>query len=421
MGRASTRIAIALVVLIALVTGSAPSGASRAVSMRVLQSKLKSGQPGEAATLCGLTRVTGYVVDQKSRDIILVGEVDPKLPRLYAEDLVTALKNVNMVYARTVGNMRYYSPPGCSIDPNPKVIQQVREVLNRLSSTRDINARKQGIAEFESVGSQPQNVRVMGVPFNSRFASVMVDADYYMKRLSNGSEALGIDRFESVMDMRMRLWQANQNDREAQSVFSVSRLWFSPGESSYTDDGEAVTLNECRVQLLTEEEFVKSTGELSGTGRPDPLAQAFARGFTDCYQEIASARPIYRELEGLYRFVALAGIMSDRKATSAAGLDLGYLIGEYGAPRVSVSHALNGITRVQEMDTQDTNGNGDRVMRFRSLLSCGGVRMDPHPKRLVGQSEARGPNGSSMGKSVIHARTSKDALSWDYTIAATPS
>jgi hypothetical protein len=39
-------------------------------------------------------------------------------------------------------------------------------------------------------------------------------------------------------------------------------------------------LRTCRVKLLTEEEFLTSCGQVQGLGRPSPLAQQFAEGFT---------------------------------------------------------------------------------------------------------------------------------------------
>ena len=41
----------------------------------------------------------------------------------------------------------------------------------------------------------------MGVPFDTHFAKVMVNADYYMKRLVNGSVDLNVAGFRSLMSM----------------------------------------------------------------------------------------------------------------------------------------------------------------------------------------------------------------------------
>jgi len=107
-----------------LSAASAHCAQGRAISLRVLEQTLKAGSSQQAFKLCGITRLSGFVVDPDSKDIILVGKVDPSYPPLWADDLVVALRYANMVYARRRGNVRYYTPPGCSIDPNPAVIQQ---------------------------------------------------------------------------------------------------------------------------------------------------------------------------------------------------------------------------------------------------------------------------------------------------------
>jgi len=53
--------------------------------------------------LCGITRIDGYVIDKENHDIILIGETDPKLPTLYLDDFVVALRNVWLKYAKLKG------------------------------------------------------------------------------------------------------------------------------------------------------------------------------------------------------------------------------------------------------------------------------------------------------------------------------
>ncbi len=120
---------IALCAIAALIGGAAHAKPGRAVSLNALATAMKSGQlTAQAESLCGVTRVTGYVVDKKSRDIVLVGAVDPSLPALHIDDFVVAMRNAWIIYAKTKGNVRYYSDPGCSIDPDPRVLAQLRDL-----------------------------------------------------------------------------------------------------------------------------------------------------------------------------------------------------------------------------------------------------------------------------------------------------
>ena len=238
-------------VSVSLLLSAAPAQCAqgRAISLRVLEKTLKDSSSKQALTLCGITRLYGFVVDSDSRDIILVGKVDPSYPSLRADDLVVALRYANMVYARQEGNVRYYTPPGCSIDPDPDVIQQLRQVgYGRGSSAEDRQAVSE---EWEAIGRQPQKVRVMGVPFDTHFAKVMVDADYYMKRLTNGSVDLGVAGFTSLMSMQIDAAREElaSGSESTEPEHSLNRFWFCPGQTTYEEGDGLVMLKTSQVKM----------------------------------------------------------------------------------------------------------------------------------------------------------------------------
>jgi hypothetical protein len=189
---------------LAFVLLAIPSHAkSRAVSLRALESAVKAGISEQAQAFCGITKMQGFVVDETRRDIVLFGEVSPDYPKLHLEDLVVALRNVELKYAERKGRTIYYSAPGCSIDPDPAVLHELQRINESAPSASDPEGRQAFLQKWKAIGRSPQNVRVMGVPFYSRFGKVMVDADYYMKRLVNSSVDLEIPGFEGLMDTRM--------------------------------------------------------------------------------------------------------------------------------------------------------------------------------------------------------------------------
>jgi len=66
--------------------------------------------------------------------------------------------------------------------------------------------------------------------------------------------------------------------------------------------------SKCPVKLLTEEIY-SSKGSLFGVGGQNSLAAEFANKFTSVYEQVSQNRPIFVELENLFRFVALTNII----------------------------------------------------------------------------------------------------------------
>ena len=422
-----------------IIVGTCRGATNRAVSLKVLESVLKSGQSAQASHLCGITRISGYIVDKKNKDIILFGQVDPDYPTLYLDDFVVALRNSRMVYARLKGRTYYYSAPGCSIDPNPKILRELQQLSEKIGGINDPDKKRNAFEEWKAIGGSPQKVRVMGVPLDTRFAKVMVDADYYMKRLVDGSEKLDIPGFISLMDMSIKESELQLQSGDADDLRggSISRFWFCPGESTFDEDDDATFLTSCKVKLLTEEEFLTEKDSIAGMGRQNPMARKFADSFSAHYQEIAAQRSIYKEMEGLFRFVAIANLMRDQKATSSAGCKLSYLGGSYKVGSVPTSRTLPGITSVKVITNEEKTEIG-RSVSYLWHMSCGGVSMDVHPKRIRatrtvttssktseskrGVAKAGGTKPavaaakakSTMKKAVLTARKSSTELYWDF-------
>ncbi len=414
-----------MAVLLAL-SQLAAGATGRAVSLNAAATAAKAGKLGEVGRLCGITQAVGFLKDDAQRDVILIGRADASLPALHLDDFAVALRNVWLTHARVQGRTRYYSAPGCSIDPDPEVLRKLQLVGTKMLNDPEGGARS-ALDEWEEIGRRPQNVRVMGVPFYSRFARVMVDADYYMKRLTNGSVTLGIPGFLSLSEMtadsvRKELAEGRESSRPAHSL---NRFWFSPGESAYDEEGGVTRLTSCRVKLLTEEEFLTEHGRVAGMGRPSPLAAKFAQDFSSHYDQIAAARPIYRELEGLFRFVAVVRLMRERRASSPG---LVYLLRSHKVETVPVSRQVLGLTNVTRVEESFETDTGDAIVSV-ILQSCGGVNMDVRPRR-VGRAmqsgakpTARRPGStaprrppSGLKKTVLSARESPGAISWDFDL-----
>jgi hypothetical protein len=383
----------------------------RAVSLTQLQSALRKCMPSnscaaELTQFGGITRVLGVFGDKPTSDLVVFGESDPHLPPLRTEDFVVALRSAWLRYAVLNGNVYEYENPGCSIDPNPAVIRQLS-----FAGTRNVaNAadKEKSIAEWNRVCESPQGVRVLGIPFDTHFAQVMVKADYDMKRLVDGSDLLDIPGLVSVTDLDVSSAQAQIDQRQPVSLSGAhfNRFWFYPGENVYAEDGDVILIRECPVKLLTEQNY-NARGDKQA-GNVDRLADDFARSLTILFDKVAQTRPVYAELAGLFRFEALAKIMKSRLAQN--GPDLSYFLDSYPVALTTVDRSLPGRHAVKQIQHSDTTPTG-RIELTLWFPSCGGVDIGIEPK--IARFERPAPSElSDLSRDLLGSRLATDAPYW---------
>ena len=398
------------------VSAQAQKPFTRTLSLTVLQEKLKECMssvncPDSLLKLCGLTRIEGYVLDEANNDLLVFGQGDPKSPPLYTENFVVALRNAWLKYVELKGNTRYYSDPGCSIDPDPNLMRQLAEIRNKVFSHSTSGGAEDELERWHAICGQPQTVSVQGIPFNTRFARIMVDADYYAKRLVDGSVSLDIDGFTSLTDMTLDSLKRDilSNKPTSVSASFMNRFEFYPGENKYKYDEGIVLIDKCPVVIQTEEQYLTRSNKIAGTGKPDRLAETFAQAFSVRYSEIARQRPIYSELEGLFRFVALAKIMKYNGVEKEINLD--YLLDLAHVLRVSVDSTVPGISHVKEFQHRWDYADSYETLDLW-LPSCGGVtiRIDVAPEDFV---KGRKGELAKLRESIVKLRPSRDALFWD--------
>jgi hypothetical protein len=319
---------------------SAPSGSSviKAFSLRVAQERLQQGMAGpDVMNLGGITRVDGFVVDKDGHDVILFGPASSG-PALNLDDFVVALRN----------GWDGSSQPYCSIDPRADTIRRIQRLRLHPTDPDSASAREQA-AFFKSIGEEPQDVRVGGIDRNTNFAKVIVDADYLLKRVSNGSLSLGVQGLPSVSGLaEQHAMDSIKRGELAAMPVRMSRFWFTPGEVSLQSTGRVVTLNRCQVRLLTQQQHLQKGGGLADTGAEEPFAAEFSRQFTRLFDKIAAARSEYGQLHAVFRFVALAGACIHSDAFAAAGLSTDYFRSQHRISEVQVPRTLSGITELKQ-------------------------------------------------------------------------
>ncbi|MFM8986629.1 MAG: DUF1598 domain-containing protein, partial [Planctomycetia bacterium] len=161
----------------------------------------KEALPVDLLLLGGLERVTHVFVDPEGHDIVLAGPADRPIvdaagnfvaagsgrPLLLLEDLIVALRSIEQARA---GGIQ------CSIDPAPEGIARLQKFL---AGQKTIGPAPDAVFRGMEEALGPQRVRVGGVPADSRFARVLVAADYHLKRIGMGLEPSGVKELPSYL------------------------------------------------------------------------------------------------------------------------------------------------------------------------------------------------------------------------------
>jgi hypothetical protein len=351
-----------------------------------------------------LTRLDGFITDPVTRDVIVWGLSEHNQPELQFDDFVIALRASFGRYDQIRGNTRYRTPPLISIDPDPAVFKSLEQI-----SVGDAAGKRR----FNEVCATPQTVRVEGMPRNTRLAKVLVDADYRMKKVSQGTVTLPIATpFQSHHEAQLAEWRAaaTRGDNVARSW--STRYWFEAGRFNYqgsreTDmsllDGDTVFFESAEVVLRDEDQRLAAQG-LAASSRINPLARAFSCAWTRRMEEIYRCEPIWRDMHNMFRHVAVTRVMAERKALTRVDFGAEFLLDRYAVTQVPMPAKLPGLGRVGGYSVQNDVG----ILNYSTSV-CGGIAIDfsQLPPPTTPSVETR-----AVASRIIARRPDRLAVSW---------
>jgi hypothetical protein len=277
--------------------------------------------PDDVVFLGGLERVSHVFVDPDGHDIILAGPGDAaavdaagnvvaatsRRPLLKLEDLVVALRASD---AARAGGIK------CSIDPTPEGVANLQTFL-RGQRTIGANPDATLVAMQDALG--PQRVTVGGVPADSRFARVLVAADYRLKRIGMGIEPSGLTELPSYLSMV---------PPGATAAAALPRFWLEADYDPITRDPDELAwrINGRRMKCLTENDLFGADGGRKASTPGDAAAQQWCRLMTTHYDKLAGRQPVFAELSNCVDLAVVAALVQGRQLAARAGLDLGPLM-----------------------------------------------------------------------------------------------
>jgi len=247
--------------------------------------------------LAGLLRIQYVFVYPETGDIVVAGPAEG-----WASDLSGRVRGITsgapvIELQDLIVALRAFPPSGsetpvirCSIDPTKEGLANLQEFLKRIGRGATPNQTKFIVDGLrKSLGLQ--NVTIGGVPSDTHFAKVLVEADYRMKLIGIGLERTSV-KMKSYVD---------HADPTSVARNAMQRWFFVPDYECVrvSEDKLAMELVGNAVKLIGADEMVAADGTRANAGLVNMASKRFVDGFTEKYPEIAKAVPVYAQLRNL--------------------------------------------------------------------------------------------------------------------------
>lgn len=350
----------------------------------------------EIQYLAGLQRIDYVFVYPETGDLVIAGPAEGFAPNatgrvvgittgrppLRLDDLIVALRAVPKS-----------SMIGCSIDPTQQGLQAFHSYIERNSTpatTAVIQQRFKAMAQAMGM----HDVSVFGVPADSHFAEVLVEADYRMKLMSVGLERPRVRGFVSHL----------KTLRPGQNTFQ--RWWFSPLYDAFqqSEDGNAFSISGQRLQLMAEEERITAAGTRVVLPQDTAVTtQKYAKQFTENFDEIAKITPIFAELQNITDLSVLIALMQKKQLVQKVGWEMSLFLDDQKTPLVK----RNVPKQVQSVYSHRRAG------RLILGLVAGGVELSPGRTVATAKFEKASPALMTATARAKPARDSQKNWWWD--------
>lgn len=278
--------------------------------------------PVEVQFMAGLQRIKFLIVDHDNQDIVVGGPAeglvsdakgnvvgsDSGRPAIHLEDFLVALRSATQ--ARTGQGV------SVSMDPTPEGVQNLQRLYarhNRFSPDL-VDDIQQAMGEHI--------VSLTGIPQDTRFAQILVAADYRMKRLAMGLDQSAARNLPSIIEMAAKA---------RNKMAGAPRMWMECNyQSMATDDSRSVwELRGQGVRALTENAFHNKDGVAVVAGKENKFAARWADQLTKRYDEISGSEIVFGDLRNLMDLSVIAAIIERENMAEKTGVDISTLLSDH--------------------------------------------------------------------------------------------
>ena len=349
-----------------------PEGLDQKVPLRKISLKKLDAQvkkiveeskllPDTIRCLGGLTSIEYIVVVPEENDVLLVGPAEgwrvdsagymignqSGQPVLALEDFLTVLRVLN----RSAPSRSITS----SIEPTVETQTRVARLQQRFPSLNAQNADAYFASLEEAYGNCP--ITITGVPASSRFARVLVAADFKMKRIALGLEPSQTRNIPSYIS----LVSSNRLNISPQ-------FWLVSEYATVTHDSKKMTwrLPDPKIRALSNADYLASQRNARQTGGTDRAALLWCSKMEENYNALARALPVFGELRNNMKLALVAALIHQENLLQRGNCSLTILLDETNLKLIDYPIPKS----VTYRSVKSQNG-------FSTIVACGGIDINP--------------------------------------------
>ena len=352
--------------------------------------------------MAGIHEVRYVFADAENNDILIGGPAGAWMYNENGQPVSTENGRPTLKMDDLVTVLRTFSHQGhgefvCSIDPRQDGLQRLQAYVaksNARGALRPNQTRGWVKALQRNLGMQ--DVRIEGVPTDSRIARVIFEADYRMKLIGIG-KLEGVDGVKSFFDLLPKHVQQNPPSIDA------LRWWLTMNYESvlHSPNNDVFEISGSSVKCLSENEFLTAQGQRVPSGSADGVNKEFAERFTKHYQKLAERDIVFADLQNVFDLALVAALIRHEGLDHAVDFDRGVFAnnGSYQPARYEPTSEVMSVVNHRVY-------NGKDIV----VQVAGGVRGDV---MKVVRDDAKQRTAASLTKMADRTQPTSNRWWWD--------
>lgn len=359
--------------------------------------------PATLQNLGGLTRVENVFAYPETGELVIAGPgeawgydaegravgLESGRPTLQLDDLVTVLRTFSADGQNVFG---------CSIDARPENIGDLQDFLATQQSPLRPRQVKGWVEKIDELLGEA-DIRVYGVPTDSRVARVLVEADYKMK-------LIGLDLLDAGPTVPSYFDLLSKNRQFINGGVESLRWWLTMKYDAvrHSADRDAFEIAGPGVLCQSENQFLTAEGQQVSTGKSEPVNQMFASNFTANYDQLSQVDDAFADLQGVLDLALAAALIRTESLDARTSWDRGCFAadGAYQPTRLTPATEADAVAH-------------HRVYNGRDIVvqAAGGVSADIMSVVRNESIRSENPRLDTVADSAVAADTTNGRWWWD--------